>query len=220
MIDHLRAEGIDDLAVLHAFDMVPRHLFVPDVMHPAAYGLSPLPIGHGQTISSPVIHGLSLQLAGVSKGDRVLEVGTGSGFQTALLAALGAEVYSIERIPDLSARAAATLERLGYEVALRVGDGSEGWPEHSPYEAIIVGAAAEEVPGALLAQLADGGRLVVPVGRSRQALYRITRRGDGFERERIAGARFVPLIRETDDGAAAAEGPGAGATPSGEGKRT
>ena len=155
-----------------------------------------MPIGHLQTISSPVIHALSLELAELQGGERVLEVGTGSGFQTALLSALGADVYSIERIDVLAARAKKTLDRVGVEVHLKVGDGSAGWPEAAPFDAIIVGAAAEEVPGALLAQLADGGRLILPLGDRRQVLYRIRRKGDEFVREHITGASFVPLIEE------------------------
>lgn len=197
MLDRLRSEGIRDLAVLHAFDAVPRHEFVPPEIRHAAYSLSPLPIGYGQTISSPVIHAMSLELAELTGGERVLEVGTGSGFETALLCALGVDVYSIERLEPLATRARATLERLGFEAQLRVGDGSEGWPEAAPFDAIIVGAAAARVPGALLAQLADGGRLIVPVGDRQQALYRIRRQGDDYTRERITGARFVPLIERS-----------------------
>lgn len=194
LVDRLRDEGIEDLAVLHAIDSVPRHWFVPPELHARAYDLAPLPIGLQQTISSPVIHALSLELAGVSEGDRVLEVGTGSGYQTALLAALGAEVYSIERLPALAERARDALETRGFDVHLRVGDGSAGWPEAAPFDAIIVGAAAATIPGALLAQLAEGGRLIVPVGTRDQALYRITRAGSEYRQERITGARFVPLI--------------------------
>jgi len=211
MVDALRREGIQDLAVLHAFDVVPRHLFVPEALRHRAYALCPLPIGEGQTISSPVIHGLSLELARIEEGARVLEVGTGSGFQTGLLAALGAQVYSVERLDSLSRRAGDTLDALGIEAALRVGDGSEGWPEHAPYDAIIVGAAAARVPGALLAQLANGGRLIVPVGEGLQTLYRIMRRGNEFDRERITGARFVPLIQED---VAPSTGHGRGGDPS------
>jgi len=194
LVDRLRVEGIQDLAVLHAFDAVPRHLFVPPEVQHHAYDLAPLPIGHGQTISSPIIHAMSVELAELTGGERVLEVGTGSGFQTALLAELGVEVYSIERLPLLADRARSVLDELGIEAHLRVGDGSEGWPEAAPFDAIIVGAAAARVPGALLAQLADGGRLIVPVGERHQALYRIRRNGDEYARERITGARFVPLI--------------------------
>lgn len=197
LVDRLRAEGIEDLAVLHAVDAVPRHWFVPPELHHRAYDLAPLPIGRGQTISSPVIHALSLELAELAPGDRVLEVGTGSGYQTALLAALGADVYSIERLPSLARRARETLEAHGFETRLRVGDGSAGWPEAAPFDAIIVGAAAARIPGALLAQLRDGGRLIVPVGERDQALFRITREGDEFREERITGARFVPLIENS-----------------------
>ncbi|MFV1987285.1 MAG: protein-L-isoaspartate(D-aspartate) O-methyltransferase [Gemmatimonadota bacterium] len=197
MVDRLRAEGIHDLAVLQAFDAVPRHQFVPPEIHHRAYDLVPLPIGYGQTISSPVIHAISLELAELRGGERVLEVGTGSGFQTALLAHLAGEVYSIERIARLADRAKEALDRLGVAVHLRTGDGSGGWPEEAPFDAIIVSAAATEVPGALLAQLADGGRLVVPVGDRRQALYRIRRDRDEYVRERITGALFVPLIEQS-----------------------
>lgn len=200
MVDRLREEGITDLAVLHAFDAVPRHRFLPEALRHSAYAITPLPIGFGQTISSPVIHGLSLQLAEIHGGERALEVGTGSGFQTALLAELGARVYSIERVEPLAARAGDTLAAQGYEdIRIRVGDGTEGWPEEAPFDVIIVSAAAARLPGALLAQLADGGRLVVPVGEADQALYRIVRRGRQFERERITGARFVPLIPEAGE---------------------
>jgi len=194
LVDRLRSEGIEDLAVLHAIDSVPRHWFVPPELHLRAYALAPLPIGLGQTISSPVIHALSLELARIAAGDRVLEVGTGSGYQTALLASLGAEVYSIERLPALAERAKETLSSHGFDVNLRVGDGSAGWPDAAPFDAIIVGAAATTIPGALLAQLVDGGRLIVPVGARDQALFRITRVGDEYRQERITGARFVPLI--------------------------
>lgn len=197
LLERLQAEGVRDLSVLHAFDAVPRHLFVPEAMRHRAYEDVPLPIGAGQTISSPTIHAISLESAEVTEGCRVLEVGTGSGFQTALLAALGAEVFSIERIAELSDSARRRLEALGVQAHLEVGDGSLGLPEKAPFDAIIVGAAAAEAPGALLAQLRDGGHLIVPVGTRNQVLYRYTRRGEDFHRERIAGARFVPLIERT-----------------------
>lgn len=197
LVERLREEGIQDLAVLHAFDLVPRHLFVPDAMHHRAYKNIPVPIGDGQTISSPEIHAISLELAGIHQGDRVLEVGTGSGFQTALLAALGADVYSIERLTSLSNRARDKLLTLGYQAHLEIGDGSFGLPEHAPYSAIIVGAAAKKPPTALFEQLAEGGRLIVPVGTNEQTLYCYTQRGTEHIRERIGGARFVPLIEES-----------------------
>lgn len=194
LVERLRERGVNDLAVLHAFDSVPRHAFVPDVMRARAYEDVPLPIGRGQTISSPTIHALSLEYAEIRPGHRVLEVGTGAGFQTALLAALGAEVYSIERIAPLYEAAARTLDGLGVEARLMHGDGSRGWPVYAPFQAIIVGAAAARPPETLFGQLADGGHLIVPVGTRRQELRRYTRRGDDFVKETITGARFVPLI--------------------------
>ncbi len=194
LVERLRERGVSDLAVLHAFDSVPRHAFVPEVMRRRAYEDVPLPIGRGQTISSPTIHALSLQYAEIRPGQRVLEVGTGAGFQTALLAALGAAVYSIERIASLYEAAGRTLGRLGVDARLMHGDGSRGWPKYAPFQAIIVGAAAARPPEALFRQLADGGHLIVPVGTRRQELRRYTRRGDGFTKEMITGARFVPLI--------------------------
>lgn len=200
LVERLRDRGVRDLAVLHAFDSVPRHAFVPEVMRARAYEDVPLPIGLGQTISSPTIHALSLEYAEIEPGDRVLEVGTGAGFQTALLAALGAAVYSIERIAPLFEAAARRLDRLGVEARLMHGDGSRGWPKYAPFQAIIVGAAAARPPEALFRQLADGGRLIVPVGTRRQELRRYTRHGDDFARETITGARFVPLIEHEPPG--------------------
>lgn len=199
LVERLRAGGVEDLAILHAFDSVPRHRFLPEALHHRAYEDAALPIGHGQTISRPSVHALHLQLAELDGGERVLEVGTGSGFQTGLLAALGADVRSIERIEPLSARAAEALAGLGLSAALRVGDGSRGWPEGAPFDAILVGAAAPTVPGPLLAQLAEGGRLIVPVGDDEQSLYRIRRREDGFVRERVTRARFVPLVEHREE---------------------
>lgn len=196
LVARLRRGGVRDAALLGAFERVPRHLFVPTGFRRRAYDDIPLPIGAGQTISSPTIHARSIGAAKVGPGRRVLEVGTGSGFQTALLAALGADVYSIERIARLHERAARALARIGMEGHLRLGDGSLGWPERAPFDAIIVGAAAARPPATLLAQLADGGRMVVPVGTSRQDLYLYVRRGDGFDRERITRVRFVPLVEE------------------------
>ncbi|MYA32762.1 MAG: protein-L-isoaspartate(D-aspartate) O-methyltransferase [Gemmatimonadales bacterium] len=200
LVERLRDRGVSDLAVLHAFDSVPRHAFVPDVMRARAYEDVPLPIGRGQTISSPTIHALSLEYAEVRPDHRVLEVGTGAGFQTALLAALGARVYSIERIASLYEAAARRLDRLGVDARLMHGDGSRGWPRHAPFQAIIVGAAAARPPEALFRQLADGGRLIVPVGTRRQELRRYTRCGDHFATETITGARFVPLIENEPRG--------------------
>lgn len=196
LVARLRRGGIRDGALLRAFERVPRHLFVPTMFRLRAYDDLPLQIGAGQTISSPTIHARSLEAANVRPGRRVLEVGTGSGFQTALLAALGAEVYSIERIARLHERAGRALALIGMEARLRLGDGNLGWPERAPFDAIIVGAAAARPPAKLLAQLADRGRMVVPVGTSRQALYLYVRRGKGFDRERLGRVRCVPLIEE------------------------
>lgn len=197
LVERLRAEGLEDLAILHAFDEVPRHHFVPEALHPRAYDDAALPIGYGQTISRPWVHAVHLALAGLREGERVLEVGTGSGFQTALLVTLGVHVFSVERIPELAERAAARLEALGLRAELRLGDGAEGWPQRAPFDAILVGAAAAAVPSALEAQLAPGGRLIVPVGQgAEQRLLRIRRLPDGLRREVVDSASFVPLVDE------------------------
>lgn len=196
LVERLRAAGIEDLPVLHAFDAVPRHLFVPEALWGRAYEDAALPIGQGQTISRPGAHALHLSLVALTGKERVLEVGTGSGFQTALLAELAAEVYSIERIESLSRRAADRLAELEIDnVTLRVGDGSLGWPGAAPYDAILVGAAAPEVPEELERQLAPGGTLVIPVGGPNgQELLTVTRQEESFVRETVDRARFVPLV--------------------------
>lgn len=198
LVERLRAGGIEDLAVLHAFDAVPRHLFVPEAVRHRAYEDAALPLGHGQTISRPAVHALHLSLAGLEGDERVLEVGTGSGYQTALLARLSAEVYSVERVPELAERARERLAELGVEgVTLKIGDGSRGWPEAAPFDVILVGAAAPGVPEALRHQLADGGRLLVPVGEDGdQELLLVVRGAGEWERETVDGARFVPLLGE------------------------
>ncbi len=179
---------------------VPRHEFVDDATTAEAYRDAPLPIGHGQTISQPFIVALMTQLAEVGPGARVLEVGTGSGYQAAVLSALGADVRSIERIPDLSSRAAAALARTGHgDVRLAVADGAEGWPEEAPYDAILVTAAAPEPPPALIDQLAPGGRLLVPVGPpgATQQLVRLRKDASGAIEERDElEVSFVPLVRD------------------------
>jgi len=196
LIEELSGKGIDDVSVLKAFDDVPRHLFVPSGLHHRAYEDAPLPIGHGQTISQPWVHAKYLQLLALGGRERVLEIGTGSGFLTALLTRLAGEVFSIERIPELADQARASLEACGItDVIQRVGDGTLGWPEFGPYDAILVGAASPDVPSPLLDQLAFGGQLLVPVGgRDEQVLMRIRRTRDGFERARLDAMRFVPLI--------------------------
>lgn len=198
LVEGLRAGGIEDLAVLHAFDAVPRHLFLPEAVRHRAYEDAALPLGHGQTISRPAVHALHLSLARLEGGERVLEVGTGSGYQTALLARLCGEVYSVERVQELAERAYERLAELEVEnVSLRIGDGSRGWPEAAPFDVILVGAAAPDVPRALREQLAEGGRLLVPVGgESGQELHLVTRGPGGWEEETVDRARFVPLLGE------------------------
>jgi protein-L-isoaspartate(D-aspartate) O-methyltransferase len=174
---------------------VERHLFVPPELAALAYADHPLPIGDGQTISQPYIVAVMTEAAGLRGGEKVLEVGTGSGYQAAVLAEMGAHVYSIEIVPSLARRARATLARLGYQtVEVREGNGWAGWPEEAPFDAIVVTAAPEVVPEALKSQLRDGGRLVIPVGGAAQELLLLTRRGRAFEEKRLLPVRFVPLV--------------------------
>jgi len=198
LVERLAAAGIEDLAVLHAFDEVPRHLFVPEAVAHRAYEDVALPLGHGQTISRPRVHAFHLQLARLAGEERVLEVGTGSGFQTALLARLVREVCSIEVVAELANAARNRLEALGIgNVHLRIGDGSTGWPDRAPFDAIFVGAAAPDVPEALRRQLAPDGRLLVPVGDTgSQRLLLITADGVGWSEREVDDARFVPLVGE------------------------
>lgn len=187
-----------DRAVLQALGNVPRHRFVPDSLRDAAYLNRALPIGHDQTISQPFIVALMTDLAAVNAGDRVLEIGTGSGYQAAVLAELGAEIYSIEIVPELGRQAAEILEKLGYDnLHLRIGDGYKGWPEAAPFSAIIVTAAPENIPQALIDQLAVGGKMVVPVGPASrtQTLTVITKQANGSTTSReIVPVGFVPMI--------------------------
>jgi protein-L-isoaspartate(D-aspartate) O-methyltransferase len=192
----LRNRGIRDERVLAAMLKVPRHEFVAAPYRDQAYDDNPLPIGEGQTISQPYIVGLMLELLHLAPADSVLEIGTGSGYQTALLAELASHVDSIERQPFLAAVAEAALRRLGYSnVAVHAGDGSLGLPEHAPFNAIVVSAAAPEFPAALFAQLKEGGRLVAPVGPSdTQQLLRVTREEGSPVIVESVPCRFVPLI--------------------------
>jgi len=198
LIEHLAEAGIEDLSVLHAFDSVPRHFFVPEAVRHRAYEDVALPLGHGQTISRPGVHALHLQLVRLTGRERVLEVGTGSGFQTALLARLVREVVSIEVVPELASLALEKLLALEIEnVELRIADGSAGWAERAPYDVILVGAAAPAVPEPLRDQLADGGRLLIPIGGdSGQDLLLIERNGDDWNEDLVESARFVPLVGE------------------------
>ncbi len=191
------SRGITDTATLRAMNTVPRHEFVPrDLVH-RAYDDSPLPIGYDQTISQPYIVAFMTELIKPRKGQRVLEVGTGSGYQAAILAEIVDSVCTIELIPDLAETAAARLRQLGYRnVLVRQGDGYLGWPEHAPFDAILVTAAAEEVPGPLVAQLREGGRMVIPVGSVRevQSLTVVKKEARGVVTETVLPVLFVPLI--------------------------
>jgi len=192
--DQLVARGLNDPAVLAAMRTVPRHEFVLPGDREKAYEDGPLAIGEGQTISQPFIVALMTQLASLTPSSRVLEIGTGCGYQTAVLAACAAAVWTIELAPALSARAADTLATLGIDnVHGRVGDGAEGWPEAAPFDAIVVTAAPAEMPPALPDQLTVGGRLVIPIGTSSQDLWLITRTPHGLDRRKVAPVRFVPL---------------------------
>jgi protein-L-isoaspartate(D-aspartate) O-methyltransferase len=196
LIEELQRKGIRDLTVLKAFDDVPRHQFIPTGLRHRAYEDAPIPIGQGQTISQPWVHAKYLELLALTGKERVLEIGTGSGFQTALLTKLAGQVFTIERIAPLAEQAREALRRCGIDhVIQRVGDGTLGWPEFGPYDAILVGAASPDVPQPLLDQLAIGGQLLIPVGdREGQTLLRIRRTADGFERTKLDAMRFVPLI--------------------------
>lgn len=196
LIERLRERGIEDLGILRAFDQVPRHEFVPQAVAHRAYEDRALPIGFAQTASQPSLQALYMQLLEIQPEDRVLEIGTGSGFQTAVLAQLADRVYSVERIGELAQRARLALDRLRISnVALLVGDGTIGWSRYAPYDAILVAAAAPEIPEPLLAQLAVGGRMLVPVGtRAAQRLLLVRRTPDGFESEQVLDCTFVPLL--------------------------
>ncbi|MDX1502424.1 MAG: protein-L-isoaspartate(D-aspartate) O-methyltransferase [Thermoanaerobaculia bacterium] len=195
----IRARGVSDAGVLAAMEEVPRHLFVPEAYRDRAYADSPQPIGDSQTISQPFIVALMTELLELDGSERVLEIGTGSGYQAAVLAELARDVYTIEIREELGERAKRLLGELGYSnVHFRIGDGHQGWPEEAPFDAIIVTAAPAEVPQALLDQLEVGGRLVIPVGDFWQNLEVITKRDDGYERHKVTPVRFVPMV--TDPG--------------------
>ncbi len=196
LIEKLRAAGVSDLAVLHAFDQVPRHLFVPQVFEARAYADEALPLGHGQTISRPSTHALFLQSLGLTGDERILEIGTGSGYQTALLATLGQQVFSIERVAELAQSARARIEALGFtNVVIRASDGSYGWRSYSPFDAILVAAAAAEIPKPLIEQLNIGGQMLIPIGDAdSQELHKVVRHdAESIEDDVIADVRFVAL---------------------------
>jgi protein-L-isoaspartate(D-aspartate) O-methyltransferase len=194
----LAARDITDQAVLDAMAEVRRHLFVPERLRVRAYEDTPLPIGHEQTISQPYIVALMTQLGQASSASKALDVGTGSGYQAAVLSRLVDEVYSIEIICDLAEEARRRLDDLGYDnVTVRCGDGYAGWPDQAPFDVIIVAAAPNEVPDPLIDQLAPGGRLVIPVGDVHQELVVIEKHEDGtIERHAYGGVRFVPMTGE------------------------
>lgn len=196
---HIRARGIRDARVLEAMAAVPRERFLPASVAADAYADSPLPIGHGQTISQPYIVALTAEAARIGPGDRVLDVGTGSGYAAAVYAAMGAEVWSVEYVPALAEQAAAALQSTGYgAVRVITGDGTLGLPDHAPFDAIVAAAAGPEIPDPWIRQLADGGRIVMPLERRLgwQQLVRVTRRGDDTAIDDLGAVRFVPLRGE------------------------
>ena len=195
LADALRSKGIRDERVLQAIETIPRDKFVGDVFKPRAYDDTALPIANNQTISQPYTVAFMTERLHPERNDKVLEIGTGSGYQAAVLAELGCRVFTIERHPDLHLASRKLLESLGYRVATLCGDGTVGWSEYAPYNGIIVTAAAPDVPDALLKQLAEGGRLVIPVGGQKsQSLRIVTREGESFSEETVDGFKFVPLI--------------------------
>lgn len=196
LVETLQDNGIADLSVLRAFDLTPRHLFVPTGVRHRAYEDSALPIGSGQTISQPSVHARYLSLLRLTGREKVLEIGTGSGYQTVLLAHLAAQVFSIERIPALLERAREVIQQTGVRnVSLLLGDGTLGWRDYAPYDAILVSAASPSVPQPLVDQLAEGGRLIIPLGGTEeQTLAVLTRRGGEVVRQDVAPVRFVPLM--------------------------
>jgi protein-L-isoaspartate(D-aspartate) O-methyltransferase len=197
-VEVLRRKGVRDLSVLRAVQMVPRHLFVPESVRHRAYDDAALPIGSGQTISQPYVQARYLELIGLTGREKVLEIGTGSGYQTALLALLASMVFSVERVPHLAQSARTALTTAGIRnVTVLVGDGTLGWRPFAPYDAILVSAASPEIPAPLVEQLAQGGRMVIPLGdRASQTLTLVERQGDEVRSRTVADVRFVPLVGE------------------------
>jgi protein-L-isoaspartate(D-aspartate) O-methyltransferase len=194
----LMRRGINNSRVLAAIAKVPREEFVPADVKASSYADQPLPIGEGQTISQPYVVAFMTEQLRLSSGDRVLEIGTGSGYQAAILSELAAEVYTIEIIAPLAKRAEATLQRLGYKnVHVRVGDGYKGWPEHAPFDAITVTCAPDHVPQPLVDQLKEGGRMIIPVGGfGNQELYLLEKKNGQLQRRAVLPVRFVPMTGE------------------------
>lgn len=197
--DQIADRGVKNERVLEAMLRVPRHRFVPADFASEAYDDHPLPIGHGQTISQPYIVALMTEVLELDGSERVLDVGTGSGYQAAVLGEVAREVWSIEIVAPLADRAAGVLAELGYEnVHVKAGDGYAGWPQHAPFDAILLAAAPDHVPQPLLDQLAVGGKLILPVGGREQELVLVRRTADGYERESILPVRFVPMTGEAE----------------------
>ena len=196
LIETIRRKGVNDLEILELFDRVPRHRFLPEAMWARAYEDGPLPIGFGQTASQPSLQARYLELLRPEPDEIVLELGTGCGFLTALLALMANRVYSVERIPELSARARAALDELGINnAALMVGDGTIGWRKYAPFDVIVVSAAAPEVPPTLVDQLADGGRMLIPIGDDRdQRLVMVRKEGFAVTEQPLDPVIFVPLV--------------------------
>lgn len=194
---------IQNKRVLAAMRSVPRHEFVPEDLRSRAYEDGPLPIGHGQTISQPYIVAFMTEVIDPQPGERILEVGTGSGYQAAVLAAMGAQVFSIEIVKPLGEQAQETLKRLGYDkVKVRIGDGYAGWPEQAPFDAVIVTCAPESIPQPLIDQLKTGGRMIIPVGEEigRQELYLLKKQADGLRKTAVLPVRFVPMTGKAQKG--------------------
>ncbi|RKZ34101.1 protein-L-isoaspartate O-methyltransferase [bacterium] len=194
----IMARGISDQRVIDAMLKVPRHKFVPENLIDSAYDDTPLPIGYGQTISQPYIVGLMTELLEPHSDDVILEIGTGSGYQSAVLSQIVKKVYSVERIREIAESANKKIEELGYHnIEILIGDGYSGLEEFAPYDGIIVTAAANEVPQPLLNQLKEGAHLIIPIGNFGQRLWRFTKTAEGIEKQPSIGVRFVPLVPET-----------------------
>ncbi len=194
--NHIRARGVRDEKVLDAMMRVERHMFVPPILRARAYADSPLPIGYGQTISQPYIVAYMTEALGVGPDDRVLEIGTGSAYQAAVLGEIVKEVYTIEIVEELAIMSKNRLEKLGYDnVKVLHGDGYKGWPEKAPFDAIMVTAAPPKIPYELVRQLRTGGKMVVPVGEFFQELQLITKTQEGYDVEKLIPVRFVPMVR-------------------------
>lgn len=197
----IMARGVEDPEVLKAMRKVPRHLFVPEKYRAFSYRDHPLPIGQGQTISQPYVVAFMTEALDLKSHDRVLEVGTGSGYQAAVLAELVKEVYTIEIIEELGKRSRQTLEMLGYRhIHVRIGDGYKGWPEKAPFDAVIVTCAPERIPNALIEQLKDGGRMIIPVGGAGaiQRLVRAIKKKGKLKTKEVMAVRFVPMVKGPD----------------------